>query len=61
MSTQKHDVVLDPFGGSGTTYDVCERTHRHWIGMEIESCDAIIERLKNKDLCHHKSEDYVEE
>jgi site-specific DNA-methyltransferase (adenine-specific) len=29
MSTGKHDIVLDPFGGSGTTYDVCESENRH--------------------------------
>jgi site-specific DNA-methyltransferase (adenine-specific) len=60
MSTQECDVVLDPFGGSGTTYDVCERLERHWIGIELESCDVIIERLQTEDLSPHKSEDYVE-
>ena len=60
MSTCKGDIVLDPFGGSGTTFDVCERLDRHWIGMEIESCDVIIERLEGKKLHPHKSEDYVE-
>jgi len=61
MSTKEHDIVLDPFGGSGTTYDVCERLNRHWIGVELESCDIIIERLQNGDLSPHKSEDYIEE
>lgn len=61
MSTRRRDVVLDPFGGSGTTYDVCERLNRHWIGMEIESCDVIIERLQEGTLHPHKSEDYVED
>jgi len=61
MTTQECDIVLDPFGGSGTTYDVCERLGRHWIGMEIESCDVIVERLETDDLRPHNSEDYVEE
>lgn len=61
MSTKEYDIVLDPFGGSGTTYDVCERLNRHWIGVELESCDIIIERLQNGDLSPHKSEDYIEE
>lgn len=61
LSTKGHDIVLDPFGGSGTTYDVCERTGRHWIGIEIESCDVIIERLETDDLSFHKSEDYVDD
>lgn len=60
LSTQEYDIVLDPFGGSGTTYDVCERLQRHWIGIEIESCDVIIERLQTEDLSPHKSGDYVE-
>ena len=61
MSTQECDIVMDPFGGSGTTYDVSERLDRHWIGIEIESCDVIIERMQTEDLSPHKSEDYVEE
>ena len=60
MSTQEYDVVLDPFGGSGTTFDVCERYSRYWIGIEIDNCDVIVERLQNEDLYPHKSEDYVE-
>ena len=50
MSTRECDVVLDPFGGSGTTYDVCERLGRHWIGMDMESCEVIIERLQTENL-----------
>jgi site-specific DNA-methyltransferase (adenine-specific) len=61
ISTRECDVVLDPFGGSGTTYDVCERLGRYWIGMELESCELIIERLQSENLCPHKSEDFVEE
>lgn len=61
MSTRKDQLVLDPFGGSGTTYDVCERLKRRWIGIEVESCDVIIERLKYGDLSPHKSEDHVED
>lgn len=61
ISTKECDIILDPFGGSGTTYDVCERIKRHWIGIELESCDVIVERLTNKDLSPHKSEDYIED
>ncbi len=60
MTTKKNDLVLDPFGGSGTTYDTCERLNRRWIGIDIESCDVIMERLQNGDLSPHKSEDHVE-
>jgi site-specific DNA-methyltransferase (adenine-specific) len=61
MSTREHEIVLDPFGGSGTTYDVCEGLNRHWIGIEIESYDEIVERLETENLHPHKSEDYVED
>lgn len=60
ISTNECDIVLDPFGGSGTTYDVCERLNRHWIGIEIENCDVIIDRLQTEDLHPHKSEDFIE-
>jgi DNA modification methylase len=59
ISTDPGDVVLDPFGGSGTTYAVCERRHRHWIGIEIENPRAIIERL-NGQVEHHRNEDFIE-
>jgi site-specific DNA-methyltransferase (adenine-specific) len=60
ISTNECDIVMDPFGGSGTTYDVCERLNRHWIGIEIENCYDIIERLQTEDLHPHKSEDFIE-
>jgi site-specific DNA-methyltransferase (adenine-specific) len=60
MSTVEGEVVLDPFGGSGTTFAVCERKRRRWLGIEIEAADVIIERLSGGDLGCHKSEDHVE-
>ncbi|MCX6566903.1 MAG: site-specific DNA-methyltransferase [Candidatus Aminicenantes bacterium] len=60
MSTNRGDVVLDPFGGSGTTFDVCENERRHWIGIDLESCDVIIERLESGNLHYHPNNDYVE-
>ncbi len=59
ISTLPGDVVLDPFGGSGTTLAVCERRHRHWIGIEIENTQPIIDRL-NGEIDHHRNDDYVE-
>lgn len=46
ISTEAGDLVLDPFGGSGTTYVAAEEMHRHWIGMEIGDCEPIVTRLK---------------
>jgi site-specific DNA-methyltransferase (adenine-specific) len=60
LSTHPGELVLDPFGGSGTTYDVCERTRRHWIGIELESCDVIIERFEEDHLKPHDCTDFVE-
>ena len=53
MSTCPNDIVLDPFGGSGTTYDVCEHTGRRWVGVEIDNCNLIVERVQSDDLHHH--------
>lgn len=61
MSTTRGDLVLDPFGGSGTTYDVCERLGRHWIGTEIGDCIPIVERLDGGEIHHHTFDDFVEE
>ncbi|MFY7805641.1 MAG: DNA-methyltransferase [Limnoraphis robusta] len=60
MSTKPGDLVLDPFGGSGTTYAVCEKRNRHWIGIEIQNCDVIVERLTQGNLHYHKNDDYFE-
>lgn len=61
MSTVPGDLVLDPFGGSGTTFAVCEQRDRRWIGIEIDYTAQIIERLRSGDVKHHRNEDVVEE
>ncbi len=61
LSTKTGDLVLDPFGGSGTTFDVCERLRRHWVGIEIGDCDPITERLSSGVVKPHRSDDYVED
>lgn len=48
ISSAEGDHVFDPFGGSGTTYAVAERMHRHWTGVELGDVDPIIRRLENK-------------
>jgi site-specific DNA-methyltransferase (adenine-specific) len=60
LSTVDGDIVLDPFGGSGTTFDVAQNHARFWLGSEIENCDAIIERLESPDLHRHSNNDWVE-
>lgn len=48
-SSKQNDVVLDLFGGSGTTLIACERTGRQARLMELDPkyCDVIIERWQN--------------
>lgn len=46
MSTCAGDIVLDPFGGGGTTYQMAEKNDRYWIGAEIGPCEPILERLQ---------------
>lgn len=60
ISTQPGDLVIDPFGGSGTTFAVCESRHRRWMGTDIDFASVIKERLSG-DLFLHKNEDYIED
>ena len=41
------DLVLDPFGGSGSTYAVAELKHRRWLGCELGPITDIIHRFDN--------------
>ncbi len=60
MSTVPGELILDPFGGSGTTFAVCEKKGREWIGIEIDFAEEIIDRLESGEIRSHKNEDYVE-
>ena len=46
-TTERGDIVLDPFFGTGTTGAVAKRLGRHWIGCERESAyrDAAYKRI----------------
>jgi len=47
-TTEKGDIVLDPFAGSGTTAVVCKQLNRNFIGIELnpEYCKIAEERLR---------------
>jgi site-specific DNA-methyltransferase (adenine-specific) len=45
MASDPGSLVLDPFGGSGTTYVAAELTGRRWVGSELD-CSAILERFE---------------
>jgi DNA modification methylase len=36
-SSEEGDIVLDPFSGVGTTFAVCKKLNRNFIGFEINS------------------------
>jgi DNA modification methylase len=45
-SSNKNNIIIDPFLGSGSTLIACEKTNRVCYGMELDTkyCDVIIER-----------------
>jgi DNA modification methylase len=45
-SSKSRDVVLDPFGGSGSTLIACEKAGRQARLVELDPkyCDAIVQR-----------------
>lgn len=49
-SSNPDSIILDPFGGSGTTYAVAEAYKRKWLGTELddEYCTIIKNRLSDK-------------
>jgi DNA modification methylase len=48
-TTMRGHIILDFFGGSGSTLIACERQHRHARLMELDPayCDVIIQRWEN--------------
>ena len=46
-SSNQDSLLLDPFGGSGTTYIIAEAFKRRWLGTETnrEYCEIIKARL----------------
>lgn len=46
ISTNKGEIVLDPFGGGGSTYQAAQERKRYWVGSEINDCTPIIQRLE---------------
>jgi DNA modification methylase len=45
-SSKSRDIVLDPFGGSGSTLIACEKAARHsrLIELDPKYCDVIVQR-----------------
>ena len=60
MTTAPGDIVLDPFGGSGTTFAVAANKGRRWVGIDIDFAEVIVERLTEGAILPHKNSDFVE-
>ena len=45
-SSMSNCIVLDPFGGSGSTLIACDQTNRicHTIELDEKFCDVIVKR-----------------
>ena len=55
-SSNEGQLVLDPFGGSGTTAEVCLKTNRQFIVVENKECnfDLIKKRIENLAISNNK-------
>jgi site-specific DNA-methyltransferase (adenine-specific) len=61
LSTLPGDLVVDPFGGSGTTFAVCEKKHRHWLGSEIDFAKQIVDRIESGEIRSHRNDDVIDD
>ena len=48
VSSNKHDIILDPFCGCGTTIAVAQRLQRKWIGIDVSpsACKLMKNRVE---------------
>lgn len=47
IASNEQDVVMDPFGGGGSSYQAAQERKRFWIGCELTECRPIKERFKH--------------
>lgn len=47
IATETDDIVLDPFGGGGSSFEAAEKLGRYWLGTEITDCDHIRKRMEH--------------
>lgn len=46
ISTNPGNIVLDPFGGGGSTFQAAEKNKRQWVGIELYDCRHIKKRFE---------------
>lgn len=46
IASRPGDLVLDPFAGSGTVAEACERSARRWLAIDIHSADVVARRMR---------------
>jgi site-specific DNA-methyltransferase (adenine-specific) len=46
ISTEPGELILDPFGGGGSTFQAAEKNRRNWLGIELYDCAHIKRRLE---------------
>ncbi len=59
-SSQRHDVILDPFFGTGTTGAVAKKLKRQFIGIEKEATYVDIARRRIASVTPIQSKDLLE-
>ena len=51
-SSNKNDLVLDPFCGCGTTIAAAQQLQRKWIGIDVSPAACKLARLRVKKQAH---------
>ena len=46
ISTHTGEIIYDPFGGGGSTYQAAQSLHRYWLGTEITDYTPILNRMQ---------------
>ncbi len=61
MSTNEHDLVLDPLMGTGTTVIVAKRLNRHYIGIDNvpEYVDIVEQKLEQVETSIYFNRQYI--
>ena len=48
ISTEPGDLVFDPFGGGGSTFQAAEKHNRNWVGTELYDSAHIRKRIEEE-------------